>query len=455
LHRITELSVALLVVVMLVVASSAQMASFKSINSHGVIKYLPWLRVDGIWIVDENGNRIQLRGSGCDYTAYEKYDYLENYFKILSSKRCNVVRLAWSVPNHRYGTTTVYDPVKMDRTLALCEKYGLYAILDCHHYGEFADPNWPPNNGVTWTQDWIDAWVTVATRYKDNPVVAGYEICNEPYGIYFPDVAIPCLNAIRQVDTKHIIFLAEYAKWWYEWAEGAIYPRRFWISSDDTGYGTVVPNDPNIVIHIHHWPGALVRTGYPEQGIPYPDASDYYCEASEPIYFARFLREHLQKPIWMGEFGAYNLTPPNPDLDHVKDIFRLCEEAGIMWTNWMMEMNLPWDYLIPTPYSSSILPADVPKPFNPKPFNMFDYVIGWNKREVGYNRWGSSFYEFKNGDWITLKGPCKVKLVKWNNITDFYKRIVKSQEIITITTPEATITNNWPEFTRIFAYEGS
>ena len=433
-RRIVELSVVVLAIAVLIVASSAQLPSFKSITSHGVIERFPWLRVEGQWIVDENGNRVQLRGAGCDYTAYEKYDLLESYFQLLSSKGLNYVRLGFNVPGHRPGGGTVYDPVKMDRTLALCEKYDLYAILDCHHYSDIGD----------WPQDWINTWVEIASRYENSSVVVGYELCNEPYGIDFPPLALDCLNAIRQVDTRHIIFLAEYAKWLYEWMEGRIYTgRRFWIPDGETGSGAVIPNDTQCVYHVHHWPGALTKGAT----LDIPTAM---CEASEYVYFLRFLRETLQRPVWAGEFGSYNYTAPNPQLDHCIEIFNLCDDAGIPWTLWMMEKNYPWDYLVPEPYTTSIIPSDVLRPFNPSPFNMLEYTVNWNRREIGYNRWGSSFYELQPGAWVTFRGPCQVKLVRW---TDFYGGVVHSEEIINIPEPNGTITRDWAEYTRIYAYE--
>jgi len=414
---------------MLIVASYAQMTSYKSISSSGVIKRLPWLRVEGQWIVDENGNRIQLRGAGCDYTAYEKYDILESYFALLSSKGCNLVRLGFNVPGHRIGGGTVYDPAKMDRTLALCKKYGLYAVLDCHHYSEW----------VNWFSDLKNFWVNVATRYANESAIAWYELMNEPYAVppsEFRSYMKELTDAIRAVGDNHIIAYAEYAKWTYEWLEGDIWPeaRRFWNVSQVF--------EPNSIYSVHHWPGALTRGAA-------TDLPTYYCEASEYVYFLRFLRDQLQKPVWAGEFGSYNYTAPNWDLDHVIEIMRLCEDAGIPWCIWMMEKNYPWNYLIPEPYTSNIVPSDVPRAFSPKPFDMINKTIGYNLRQVGYNRWGSSFYELQSGAYVTFQGPIKVKIVRWD---DFYGSIVHDEQVIEII-DQGNITRDWSQYTRIFAYE--
>ena len=475
--KVLKVSIVLLAVAALIVACSAQTMNSVAIRSSGVVSVtappstpeptpnpeptptptssptpspqptptptppitpsgMQWLRVSGQWIVDENGNRIQLRGCGMDYTSYMGFNgRFEQYVAMMQQKGCNVMRLVFSHPNHQYGTTTIYDPDLMDRVLNYLEQNGLYAILDFHHYGEWEEQGW--------RQDWINLWVEIATRYANRSVIAGYELCNEPYSIGFPGPAIECINAIRQVDTKHIIFLAEYSKWWSEWAEGDIYSgRRFWIPEGQQGYGQVIPSDPNIVFDVHHWVGSLTHGAATDQ-------PTYYCEASEYVYFLRFLREKLNRPVWAGEFGAYDQKLGSYDMNHVRNIMALCEDAGIMWTAWMMEMNLDWDYLIPTPYTTSIIPSDVPRPFKPLPFNMLEYVIGWNRMELGYNRWGSSFYELQGGAWVKVAGPAKVKIVRWS---DFYGNTIYDEQIVEIPAEGKNITRDWPQYTRIFAY---
>jgi hypothetical protein len=161
------------------------------------------------------------------------------------------------------------------------------------------------------------------------------------------------------------------------------------------------------------------------------------------------LREKLNRPVWAGEFGAYDQEIGSYDMNHVRNVMALCEDAGIMWTAWMMEMNYNWDWLIPSPYTTSIIPPDVPRPFKLLPFNMLEYVTGWNQRELGYNRWGSSFYELQWGGTVTIKGPCQVKLVRWNN---FYADDIYNEEIIDIPSSGITITRDWSQYTRVFAY---
>ncbi len=119
---------------------------------------------------------------------------------------------------------------RLDWALSMCEKYGLYAILDMHgavgsqsgndHTGDISNPD----GGLLWGNDETgricrektkEIWVAVANRYKDKQCVAMYDLINEP-GIKYPIVGQltnsttakyhdELYRAIRGVDSVHVI----------------------------------------------------------------------------------------------------------------------------------------------------------------------------------------------------------------------------------------------------------
>lgn len=87
---------------------------------------------------------------------------------------------------------------------------------------------WEDREGIQ--QHFIDTWARLATEFKGDPVIAGYNILNEPnwgehyfdaVNIYLPDMHRRCLEAIRQVegdDHHKIIFFEPSALWsFYPW----------------------------------------------------------------------------------------------------------------------------------------------------------------------------------------------------------------------------------------------
>ena len=131
------------------------------------------LQVSGQWIVDANGNRIQLRGAGSDYTAYDKPSQIAQYISWLQSTGCDVVRLGFVFPdNGSWGTSSgssTYDTATMKSIVNQFGAAGIYSILqDGDDWATVADQGVNeiiPVYSATWIQDWVG----VANDFKNNP----------------------------------------------------------------------------------------------------------------------------------------------------------------------------------------------------------------------------------------------------------------------------------------------
>ena len=115
----------------------------------------------------------------------------------------------------------------MDKTIEWCRKYGLHLILDMHDCpgGQTGD-NIDNGHGYPWLfeseasqQLFCSIWKTIAERYKEEPVILGYELMNEPIATMFSKELQTEMNgklealykratkAIREIDNNHIILL--------------------------------------------------------------------------------------------------------------------------------------------------------------------------------------------------------------------------------------------------------
>lgn len=120
---------------------------------------------------------------------------------------------------------------RMDQVVEWCREYGLYVILDMHDApgGQTGD-NIDDSYGYPWLLEceasqavYADIWQRIADHYKNEPVVLGYDLLNEPIAPYFGD-DVELLNsklmslyrlgfdAIRKVDKHHIVILGG-AQW--------------------------------------------------------------------------------------------------------------------------------------------------------------------------------------------------------------------------------------------------
>lgn len=121
---------------------------------------------------------------------------------------------------------------QMDKVINWCRKYDLHLILDMHDCpgGQTGD-NIDNGHGYPWLfeseasqQLFCQIWRKIAERYKDESVILGYELMNEPIATMFSDSLRAALNAkleplykratkaIREIDQNHIILLGG-AQW--------------------------------------------------------------------------------------------------------------------------------------------------------------------------------------------------------------------------------------------------
>ena len=114
---------------------------------------------------------------------------------------------------------------RLDDVIGWCREFGLYVILDMHDApgGQTGD-NIDDSYGYPWLleseasqQLFCDIWREIADYYKNEPVILGYDLINEPIAPYFDNMDElnekleplhkRAVAAIREVDTNHIILL--------------------------------------------------------------------------------------------------------------------------------------------------------------------------------------------------------------------------------------------------------
>jgi endoglucanase len=209
---------------------------------------------------------------------------------------------------------------RLDAVIAWCREHRLYVILDLHgatggQTGTNIDDS-EHDQPELFMHDkhkkiTIELWRMLAERYKDEWIVAGYDLLNEPLPNWFSaynDQVMPLYReitkAIREVDNRHMIIL-EGVHWASDWS---IFDEMF---------------DDNIMLQFHkYWNN--------------PDTE------SIQIYLDQ--RAKWNVPIFMGEGGENNK-------EWYAGAFRLFEDHNISWNFWtwkkMGKNNSPCSVNIP------------------------------------------------------------------------------------------------------------
>ncbi len=222
-----------------------------------------------------------------------------------------------------------------DRIVEWCKEEDLYILFDMHCApgGQTGD-NIDDSYGYPYlfksqsSQDIMtEIWVKIANKYKDEPIVLGYDIVNEPIAHYFED-ELPELNhtlfllykriikEIRKVDPHHSIFL-----------NGSVWSGNFDVFEEII--------DDNIVYEFHRYWFEVNQ-----------DAIQTYLD----------FREKHQVPIYIGETGE------NKD-EWIADFRKLLDNNSIGWAFWpykkmnntsgIINFDEPSDYHLIIKYAES------------------------------------------------------------------------------------------------------
>jgi hypothetical protein len=140
----------------------------------------------------------------------------------------NFVRLpiGWNTFLNLDGTWKANPWTKVDWLVSQAASRGMYTLIDLHTlpggdcpWGSCGRVGPNPNGfwGSTTSQGWVeDIWKKIATRYKGNPAVAGYDLMNEPLIDYNEDTDDvtqksayynTLYNDVRAIDPDHTIFM--------------------------------------------------------------------------------------------------------------------------------------------------------------------------------------------------------------------------------------------------------
>ncbi len=218
---------------------------------------------------------------------------------------------------------------RVDSVVKWCRENHLYLILDMHDCpgGQTGD-NIDDSYGYPWLFDseasqqlFCDIWQRIAARYKDEPVILGYELMNEPIAPHFENkedlnnklepLYKRAVKAIRQVDKNHVILLG-----------GARWNSDFYMFTDWTF-------DDNIMYTCHRYGNE-----------PTAEAIKDYLE----------FREKTGLPMYMGEIG-------HNTIDWQTRFVKLMKQLNIGYTFWpykkvdgscMMGFSKPeqWDSIV-------------------------------------------------------------------------------------------------------------
>jgi endoglucanase len=139
------------------------------------------IRVEGNRFVDEAGETVVFRG-----VSLSDPDWLEprgqwnrEYFAAARSWNANIVRIPVHPARWRDRGEEAFLAL-LDEGIRWAGELGMYVIIDWHSIGNLRTERFTRDTYHTSRVETLRFWETVAERYAGNPVVAFYELFNEP-----------------------------------------------------------------------------------------------------------------------------------------------------------------------------------------------------------------------------------------------------------------------------------
>ncbi|MEM2584009.1 MAG: glycoside hydrolase family 5 protein [Thermoproteota archaeon] len=180
----------------------------------------------------------------------------------------------------------------------------------------------------------LSFWEQVGERYKDYPDEVVFEPLNEPNGALTPELwnrlLLDVLNVIRRRNPNRIVIIGPAC----------------WNSINCLNELMLPEDDENIIVTVHYyepmdfthqgakWAGREDKVGIKWMGSP---------EEKEAIWKdfqkAKAWSEKHNRPIFLGEFGVYDVADIDSRVRYLSFVARLAEEMGWSWAYWQFDSD--------------------------------------------------------------------------------------------------------------------
>ncbi|MEK7376033.1 MAG: glycoside hydrolase family 5 protein [Candidatus Margulisiibacteriota bacterium] len=252
--------------------------------------------------------------------------FTESDIKAVKKLGFNCVRLPFN-----YRIVEEKEGMKYLKSIVnLFAKHKLYVILDMHAVPGSQNIDWHSDSGgraLFWEDEkqrkkYVRLWEKLAREFKNEDMIAGYDVMNEPVTKNTPlltKVFQEVIAAIRKQGDQHIVFIEG-----NNWGMDIDFIEKL--------------EDKNIAVSIHYYqPVEFTFNWLP--GSTYPGnilGKKWDKKEIERIIrgFAQFAKR-LKRPLYCGEFGvASRCDCCAKEYKWVDDVISLFKKYGIHWTYW-------------------------------------------------------------------------------------------------------------------------
>lgn len=256
----------------------------------------------------------------------------DKHFRLIKQAGFNHVRinlhpfsLMGDAPDH------AIDPAglkTLDWAVAQALDNGLIAILDMHEFNAMAkDP-------IGLKAKFLAVWEQLAPRHKDYPDTVFFEILNEPHGeltvALWNEFIIEPYEIIRSTNPDRTLIIGP----------------AFWNGIDHIEDLVLPEADRNIIVTVHYYhpmpfthQGASWSEHRDKAGIEWLGTTEEEQRIVRDLGKVQVWAEQQNRPIYLGEFGAYDQADMSSRVRYTSFVARQAERLGWSWSYWQFNSD--------------------------------------------------------------------------------------------------------------------
>jgi endoglucanase len=252
----------------------------------------------------------------------------DDYFQLIADQGFDSVRIPvrWSShasSNEPYSiVSSFFDRVDWAVTNALTRD--LVTVINFHHYEEiFSDPQGQ-------RERFLAMWQQVAAHYQDYPPELVFEILNEPHdklnASQWNQLLVEALVVIRETNPERVVIIGPPG----------------WNSVHELGKLDLPEDDRDIIVTFHYYE----PFEFTHQGAEWAEGSQAWLgktwegtdrqkrEVTQAMDAAVAWGEKFNRPLYMGEFGAYSKADMDSRARWTAFVAQSASQRGFSWAYW-------------------------------------------------------------------------------------------------------------------------
>lgn len=282
------------------------------------------------------GRGVNIIGYDPIWRSREQARFQEKHFRLLKEAGFQSVRInlhpfrhmdktnGWTLRRSWFET--------LDWAVAKATASGLQAILDFHEFQAMGE------NPESHKEQFLAFWKQLAAHCSNAPNSVLFEILNEPNKGLTPKLwnqyLREALAIIRQTNPTRTVIIGP----------------AFWNSVDHLKELELPAEDRHLIVTVHYYKPmqfthqGAAWAGYKDKvGITWGTEAERKAVQSDFAKVAAWSREQ-NRPIFLGEFGAYDRAPMESRVLYTDFVARTAESFGWSWAYWQFDGDfILWD----------------------------------------------------------------------------------------------------------------